>query len=73
MAKLQQSHPSIDLQLAAINRVRDLAREQIDLAIRYGAGRWRELEVRLLMPELHFPSRVPHFCANTGHAIPQSC
>ena len=55
MAKLQLSHPSIDLQLVATNRVCDLAREQIDLAIRHGAGQWRGVDVRLLMPELYFP------------------
>ncbi|MEZ5833882.1 MAG: LysR substrate-binding domain-containing protein [Dongiaceae bacterium] len=55
MTKLQQSHPSIDLQLVATNRLCDLAREQIDLAIRYGTGEWRDLEVRLLMSELYFP------------------
>jgi DNA-binding transcriptional LysR family regulator len=55
MAKLQQRHPAVDLQLVATNRLCDLAREQIDLAIRYGTGEWRNLEVRQLMPELYFP------------------
>jgi len=55
MARLQQRHPSIDLQLVATNRVCDLAREQIDLAIRYGKGEWPGLDVRPLMPELYFP------------------
>jgi LysR family glycine cleavage system transcriptional activator len=55
MAKLQQRHASVDLQLVATNRICDLAREQIDLAIRYGAGQWRDLDVTLLMPELYFP------------------
>ncbi len=35
MAKLRQRHPDIDLQLVASNRLCDLVREQIDLAIRY--------------------------------------
>ena len=38
MATLQQRYPSVDLQLVATNRVCDLAREQIDLAIRHGAA-----------------------------------
>jgi LysR family glycine cleavage system transcriptional activator len=55
LAKLQELQPTIDLQLVATNRLCDLAREQIDLAIRYGAGQWRHFEVRRLMPELYFP------------------
>lgn len=55
MARVQERHPSIDVQLVATNRVCDLEREQIDLAIRYGTGQWRDLEVRELMPELYFP------------------
>ena len=55
LARLQELHPSVDLQLVATNRLCDLAREQIDLAIRYGAGQWRDVEVRRLMPELYFP------------------
>jgi LysR family transcriptional regulator, glycine cleavage system transcriptional activator len=38
LATLQRLHPSVDLQLVATNGLCDLAREQIDLAIRYGAG-----------------------------------
>ena len=55
LVRLQELHPSVDLQLVATNRLCDLAREQIDLAIRYGAGPWRGVEARLLMPELYFP------------------
>ena len=55
MAKLQETHPTIDLQLVATNRLCDFAREQIDLAIRYGTGDWRDLDVQPLMPELYFP------------------
>ena len=55
LARLQEQHPSIDLQVIATNRLCDLAREQIDLAIRYGAGEWRDVEARRLMPELYFP------------------
>ena len=55
LARLQEQHPSVDLQLVATNRLCDLAREQIDLAIRYGAGQWRGLDAHRLMPELYFP------------------
>lgn len=61
LARLQEQHPSVDLQLVATNRLCDLAREQIDLAIRYGAGQWRDVDVRRLMPELYFPVASPAF------------
>jgi LysR family glycine cleavage system transcriptional activator len=34
LVRLQELHPSVDLQLVATNRLCDLAREQIDFAIR---------------------------------------
>ena len=61
LARLQEHHPSVDLQLVATNRLCDLAREQIDLAIRYGAGEWRGLEAHRLMPELYFPVASAEF------------
>jgi LysR family glycine cleavage system transcriptional activator len=70
MAKLQQHYPSVDLQLVATNRVCDLAREQIDLAIRYGGGQWRGLDVRLLMPELYFPVASAAFLRKHGARDP---
>jgi LysR family transcriptional regulator, glycine cleavage system transcriptional activator len=70
MARLQQRHPAIDLQLVATNRVCDLAREQIDLAIRYGTGEWRDLDVRLLMPELYFPVVSPVLLRKHGAGDP---
>lgn len=70
MAKLQQRHPSMDLQLVATNRICDLRREQIDLAIRYGAGQWRDLDVRPLMPELYFPVASAAFVRKLGARDP---
>ena len=61
LATLQRLHPSVDLQLITTNRLCDLAREQIDLAIRYGAGQWRGLEAHRLMPELYFPVASAEF------------
>lgn len=70
MARLQQHLPAVDLQLVATNRLCDLAREQIDLAIRYGAGEWRDLDVRPLMPELYFPVASASFLRRRGGCDP---
>jgi LysR family glycine cleavage system transcriptional activator len=70
MANLQQRHPSTDLQLVATNRICDLKREQIDLAIRYGAGGWRDLDVQLLLPEQYFPVVSAAFLGKHGGREP---
>jgi LysR family glycine cleavage system transcriptional activator len=67
---LQQRHPSTDLQLVATNRICDLKREQIDLAIRYGAGGWRDLDVQLLLPEQYFPVVSAAFLGKHGGREP---
>lgn len=39
LGRLQQAHPGLELRLSASNRIADLRREQIDLAIRYCQAR----------------------------------
>ncbi len=52
-------HPGIELQLLVTERVCDLAREHIDLAIRYGDGPWPGLEAVRLSDEVCFPVATP--------------
>lgn len=70
MARLQQKHPDLDVQLVATNRLADLAREQIDIAIRYGKGQWPGLDVQEMMPELYFPVASADFVRKHGNADP---
>lgn len=63
LSRWQEAHPEIDLQVLATNRLCDLAREQLDLGLRYGAGQWPGCEVRLLMPEQYFPVASADFLA----------
>jgi LysR family transcriptional regulator, glycine cleavage system transcriptional activator len=58
------------VQLVATNRLCDLAREQIDLAIRYGTGQWHDVEARPLMPELYFPIASAAFLRKHGARNP---
>jgi LysR family glycine cleavage system transcriptional activator len=70
LPRWQEQHPEIDLQIVATNRLVDLAREQLDLGLRYGGGAWRGYDVRPLMPEQSFPVASPEFLARRKGADP---
>jgi LysR family glycine cleavage system transcriptional activator len=63
LPRWQELHPEIDLQIVATNRLVDLAREQLDLGLRYGGGVWRGYDVRSLMSEQYFPVVAAEFLA----------
>lgn len=51
LAPFRARHPEIEIQLVAEQGFADFARERIDLAIRYGLGRWPRVTVEPLMGE----------------------
>ena len=53
------AHPEVDLRLEPADRLADLLREDITLAIRYGTGRYPGLHATLLMPDEVFPVCSP--------------
>ena len=59
LARFSEAHPEIDLRVAANDQRVDFAREDVDLAVRHGDGRWPELEVRRLCAEQLFPVCSP--------------
>src|SRR3954454_10200718 len=56
---LAAAHPEIDLTVHAEARAVDLAREAVDLGIRYGRGQYPGLHARLLLTEEVFPVCAP--------------
>lgn len=52
LAKFHARHPDIDVRIDATNRVVDLARDPIDLGIRYGAGGYSGLRERALLEDV---------------------
>jgi LysR family glycine cleavage system transcriptional activator len=64
-------HPTIDIRIDTNSRLVDFAREDVDVAVRYGGGDWPGLEVTPLMNEQIFPVCSPRL--QTGrhplHAI----
>jgi LysR family glycine cleavage system transcriptional activator len=54
-------HPELDVRLSTSNVIVDFARQDIDVAVRYGAGHWPEVKSALLMPAELFPVCSPSF------------
>jgi len=59
--RLEALHPEISLQLVTTERISDLRREQINLAIRYGRGPWPGTSSEHLLDEQAFPVCKPGF------------
>lgn len=52
-------HPDIDVRVSASMHLMDFERDNVDLAIRYGAGRYPNLQVERLLKEEVFPVCSP--------------
>jgi len=61
LAQLEAALPEVNLQMVPSNRVVDLRREQIDLAIRHGEGHWPGLVTVHLFNEQAFPVARPGY------------
>jgi len=59
LASFQEGHPDIEVRIATTTRLVDFRREEVDLAIRYGKGRWPGLRTDWLMAEKVFPVCSP--------------
>ena len=59
LGRFAEAHPEIDLRVAASDQHVDFAREDVDLAVRHGDGKWPELEVVRLCSERLFPVCSP--------------
>jgi len=53
------AHPGIELRMVATGRLVDLARSDIDCAIRYGEGRWPDVRAEPLGCRLYSPVAAP--------------
>lgn len=56
-----ERNPQIDLELLSTNALADFSREDVDVAIRYGAGHYPDLHVEPLLDEVFFPVCAPTF------------
>ena len=58
------SHPDVQLRLMATRRLVDFALEDVDMAIRFGAGAYPELHVERLLTESIVPVATPKLAAS---------
>ncbi|MBV8777460.1 MAG: transcriptional regulator GcvA [Alphaproteobacteria bacterium] len=57
--RFQERNPAIDVRISATDTVVDLTRDDFDIAIRYGTGRYPGLDVELLLKNEVFPACSP--------------
>jgi LysR family transcriptional regulator, glycine cleavage system transcriptional activator len=56
-----EAHPQWDVELQSTNQITDFARDDVDVAIRFGYGQYSGLHVELLLDEIFFPACSPSF------------
>jgi LysR family glycine cleavage system transcriptional activator len=64
LGAFEQAHPLVDVWLSAAIELVDLAAGEVDVAIRYGAGRYPGMEVKRLFSEAVIPVVSPEHLAN---------
>lgn len=64
--RFEVAHPEIDVRVAAAMALTDFHGDGVDLAIRYGAGRYPDLHVEKLLEEAVFPVCSPKLVAGLG-------
>lgn len=69
--RFQEKYPGIDVRVAASNQLANFANDNVDLAIRYGSGRYPDLEVERLLPESIYPVCSPELLAKHPILSPQ--
>src|SRR5262252_2180362 len=63
LSRFAEKHPDVDLRVSATTHHVDFARDDVDIAIRHGAGNWPGLEVERLYSERLFPVCSPKLVA----------
>jgi LysR family glycine cleavage system transcriptional activator len=61
LGRFMERHPRIAVTVHTSNTLVDLERDEVDLAIRWGAGRWAGLEAEKFMEDEFFPVASPRF------------
>jgi LysR family transcriptional regulator, glycine cleavage system transcriptional activator len=61
LGRFAESHPEIDLRVSAAVHQVDFAREDVDVAVRHGDGKWPGLDAVRLCSERLFPVCSPKF------------
>ncbi|WP_374470238.1 transcriptional regulator GcvA [Phenylobacterium sp.] len=71
LGAFERAHPQVDVWLSAGMELVDLTAGEVDLAIRYGAGRYPGLEVKRLVSETVIPVISPELLKEVPLATPE--
>jgi LysR family glycine cleavage system transcriptional activator len=71
LGRFEAAHPDVDVWLSAGIELVDFANGEVDIAIRYGSGRYPGLEVQRLMSETVIPVASPGLVAERALATPE--
>jgi LysR family glycine cleavage system transcriptional activator len=71
LGRFESAHPEVDVWLSAGMELVDFANGEVDIAIRYGAGRYPGLEVVRLMAETVLPVAAPALLAEKPLETPE--
>ncbi len=63
LPRFRERHPDIDVEVSALDRLVDFSRDNVDMGIRFGLGRYPGLRVDLLMEDTVFPVCSPGLLA----------
>lgn len=66
LAALEAGDPPLRVEIAVEHRNADIAAGEADIAIRYGAGDWRNVQAVPLLPERLYPVAHPDLAARIG-------
>jgi len=59
LGRFAETHPGVDLRVVATDHHVDFARDEVDLAVRHGDGKWPSLDAVRVCPERLFPVCSP--------------
>lgn len=71
LGRFEAAHPEVDVWLSAGMELVDFASGEVDVAIRYGSGRYPGLEVQRLMSETVIPVASPELLAERALDSPE--
>lgn len=71
LGKFIDLHPDIEVTLQSSSQLQDLARDSIDVGIRFGSGRYPGLAVEKLMGDYYYPVASPAYDGGRLPASPQ--
>ncbi|SAK39297.1 DNA-binding transcriptional activator GcvA [Caballeronia pedi] len=66
-----EKHPEVDLELLSTNALTDFNRDDVDVAIRFGYGKYAGLHAEELLDEVFFPACSPNFRGGELPRVPQ--